>query len=110
VFDAEVRRDATGEYQLDWYFDPPAGERVRLEIGDLTLLHNLPLSEPRRLLFGARLSSIAREQNGVWVVRFEPASGVLLTDPRAIAAASNAPIDEPLLELLGQQRQWLEQK
>jgi hypothetical protein len=110
VFDAEVRRDAAGQYHLDWHLEPPPGESARLEISDLTVLHALPLAEPRRLLFGARLSSIAREQNGVWVIRFEPASGVLLTDQQAVAAALNVPIDDSLVKLLEQQRKWVEQK
>jgi hypothetical protein len=107
VFDAEVRRDGAGQYQLDWVVR--AGEEpARVEIGDLKMLHGLPLREPTRLLFGARLGRIAREQGGVWVVRFEPDSGVLLTDSRIAAACCPAPIDEPLQKLLQRQRQWLE--
>lgn len=109
VFDAEVRRDGAGQYHLDW--ELTAGdEPARLEIGGLQLLHDLPLNEPHRLLFGARLESIAREQNGVWVVRFEPTSGVLLTDPRAVAACYPGPSDAELLKLLEQQRQWMQGK
>jgi hypothetical protein len=110
VFDALVRRDATGQFHLDWHLEPPPGESARLEIGELAVLQTLPLAEPRRLLLGARLGSIAREQNGVWVIRFEPASGVLLTDKRAVAAGLNVPMDDPLEKLLQQQREWVEQK
>jgi hypothetical protein len=109
VFDAEVRRDVGGLCHIDWVLiagDEPA----RLEIGDLRILHDLPLEQPRRLLFGARVESIAREQNGVWVVHFEPASGVLLTDPRAVAACYPHPVDSELLRVLEQQRDWTEAK
>jgi hypothetical protein len=109
VFDADVRRDAAGQYHLDW--ELKAGdEPARLEIGDLAFLRDLPLSEPRRLIFGARLGSIAREQNGVWVVRFDPISGVLLTDPRTLTTCYPGPVDEELLEILERQRAWVEQK
>jgi hypothetical protein len=109
VFDAEVRLIGAGQYRLDW--ELKAGEEpARLEIDDLKLLHDLPLQEPRRLLFGARLAGIRREQNGVWVVRFEPTSGVLLTDPRAVAARYPGPVDEKLKDLLDQQRKWVEGK
>jgi len=109
VFDAEVRRDAAGQYHLNW--DLEAGnEPARLEIGDLAVFHDLPLDEPRRMLFGARLGRIAQEQNGVWVVRFDPASGVLLTDPRVLSACYPAPLDEEVLETLQRQRSWLELK
>ncbi|HMF14797.1 MAG TPA: hypothetical protein VKE94_20925 [Gemmataceae bacterium] len=109
VFDAEVRRGAAGQYHLDW--ELKAGdERARLEIGDLAILHDLPLDEPRRLLFGARLGSIAREQNGVWVVRFEPSSGVLLTDRRTVVACYPGPVDAELLKRLDEQRKWMEEK
>jgi hypothetical protein len=109
VFDAEVRRDAAGQYHLDW--DLKAGdEPARLEIGDLAVLHDLPLNQPRRLIFGARLGGIAREQNGVWVVRFEPSSGVLLTDPRIAAACWPDPVDKTLLKVLEEQQVWVSGK
>jgi hypothetical protein len=109
VFDAEVRRDAAGQYHLDW--DLKAGdEPTRLEIGDLVVLGDLPLNQPRRLIFGARLGSIAREQNGVWVVRFDPSSGVLLTDPRVVAACYPEAVDSELSKLLDEQRKWIEEK
>ena len=61
---------------------------------------------PRRLLFGARLASVDRE-GGAWVVRFERASGVLLTDEGAVAACGLPPLDTELREVLRQQDLWL---
>ena len=109
IFDAEVRRDAAGSYHVDWDLKP-GDEPARLDINDLAVLHDLPLNEPRRLLFGARLGSIAREQNGVWVVRFDPSSGVLLTDPHVVAACYPAPVDDTLRPLLEQQKKWTEER
>src|SRR5262249_3669458 len=109
IFDAEVRRDAAGSYHVDWDLKP-GDEPARLDINDLAVLHDLPLNEPRRLLFGARLGSIAREQNGVWVVRFDPSSGVLLTDPHVVAACYPAPGDDTVRPLLEQQKAWTEER
>jgi hypothetical protein len=109
VFDAEIRRDGAGQYHLDWILNM-GKEPARLEIGNLQVLHDLPLEQPRRLLFGARLESIAREQDGVWVVRFEATSAVLLTDPLALAASHPEPLDNELMAVLEQQRNWIEGK
>jgi serine/threonine protein kinase len=106
IFDTEVHQDGKGQYHLDWELSPPPGETVRFDIGELTMLRYLPLEKPKRLLFGARIGSIAREQNNVWVIRFERGSGVLLTDSRVVAAFWPGGIDDSLLQLLDQQRQW----
>lgn len=109
VFDAGVRRDAAGQYQLDWVLRAGA-EHARIDLGDLSLLRTLPLDQPRRLLFGARLASVAREAGGVWLVRFEPDSGVLLTDREAAEACCPGLVDAEMQELLARQREWLEGK
>jgi hypothetical protein len=106
IFDDVVRREPDGRCYLAVY-DVRAGDLpVRLELGELTLLQALPLDPPQRLVFGARLASIAREPPGVWVVRFSPDSGVLLTDEEALAACSPAPLDDELREVLGRQAEW----
>jgi hypothetical protein len=109
VFDAEVRQIGPRRYRLDWELSAGT-EPARVEIDELRFLEDLPLQEPRRLLFGARLGSIQREQNGVWVVRFEPTSGVLLTDPRALSVRYPAPVDDEIKGLLERQRRWVEGK
>jgi len=98
VFDGEVRRDAADHYHLNYRLFV-RDEPVRLELSDLKLLHALPLRDPQRLMFGARLASIRREKDAVWVVRFQPDSGVLLTDRGAVAACCFQAID-PELELV----------
>src|SRR5205823_166192 len=81
----QAARDEGGRHRLTGYevLVPDEQVRVRLELG---LLDRLPLDQPRRLLFGARLASVAREGERLWVVRFEADSGVLLTDEGAVAA------------------------
>jgi hypothetical protein len=103
---AEVQRDGAGQYQIHWVVRA-GDEPARLEIGDLTMLRTLPPDDPARLVFGARLGSIAREDKGVWVIRFEPESGVLLTDEPALAAC--CPMDTELRKMLDRQREWLKQ-
>jgi hypothetical protein len=109
VFAMEVRRDGAGGYTHDWHLHA-GDEPARLEIGDLTLLRDLPLEQPRLLLFGARLGKLAREQNGVWMVRFEPDSGVLLTDLEVARACCPPAMYDELQALLDQQRLWIEGK
>jgi len=109
IFDAPVRRDGAGQLELEW--DLRAGdEPARIDIGTLEILSGLPLNEPKRLLFGARLGRIGREQDGVWVVRFEPGSGVLLTDRMVAASCCPMPLEEDLLNVLDQQLQWLSER
>jgi hypothetical protein len=107
VFDADVTRDGAGQYRLD-YVVRAGDEPARVELGDLKLLAALPRDRPPRLLLGARLASLRREAGGTLVVRFQPDSGVLLTDPGAAAASCPAPIDDELTALLRRQKGWLD--
>jgi hypothetical protein len=70
-------------------------------------LQLVPLDPPPRLIFGGRLAGLAREAGGGWVVRFEPDSGVLLTDAAALAACSPVPPDADALQTLRRQEEWL---
>jgi hypothetical protein len=101
VFDDVVRQDEMGRYHLlDWGNLRIGGRTVRVELGTL----NLPaLDSPQRLLFGARLASIAVEAGGIWVVRFAPDSSVLLTDPGAITACCPALTDAEVQEITQRQ-------
>jgi hypothetical protein len=107
LFYARVRRDAAGQYHLDYALtegDHPA----RLELADLRLLEKLPLEDGPLLLFGARLAGVHREPAGSWVLGLEPDSGVLLTDRgAALACCFRAWDDEPLDEVLARQAAWL---
>ncbi|HEV3259375.1 MAG TPA: hypothetical protein VG013_21090 [Gemmataceae bacterium] len=106
VLDTEVGRDGSGGYSLGWHVFV-GGVRARVELADLQLLRVLPLERPRRLLFGARLASAGLEAGGAWVVRFEPDSGVLITDIGVATACrlGQAP-DAVLLDVLRRQQGW----
>jgi hypothetical protein len=105
VFFAEVRRDVQANYLLDYDFF--VGEkRAHVELGNIQMLRTLPMDRPQRLLFGARLASVGPEAGGTWVIRFEPDSGVLLTDPGAVAACYSRPL-EGLDEVLQRQAAWI---
>jgi hypothetical protein len=105
VFDAEIKRDDAGHFQIS-YVVFVRGRQARLDLTDLQLLKSLPLQEPQRLLFGLRLADLHLEPEGVWVIRFEPDSGVLLTDLGAAAACCLQP-EEELKELVERQAEWL---
>jgi hypothetical protein len=105
VFFAEVRRDGQANYQLD--YDVFVREkRATVELGNVRLLRALRLDRPQRLLFGVRLASVGLEAGGTWVIRFEPDSGVLLTDLGAVAACYSRPLDG-LDEVLQRQAAWI---
>jgi hypothetical protein len=105
VFDCTVRRDAAGQVSADWE-EAAGGQPVRIGFGGLTLLQRLPLAEPQRLLFGARLADVRRAEGG-WRVEFEPDSGVLLTEP-GVFAGTPLPPDPELLAVLKRQDDWLD--
>ena len=108
IFDDTVGRDADGRPALSTYAVVVNKETVRLALEDLKLLQALPLQAQARMLFGARLAGCAREEGGGWVVRFEPDSGVLLTDPGAAASCCTAPLGRELEEVLHRQGEWLD--
>jgi hypothetical protein len=105
VFDDVVGHDGAGRPALAVYRIRVSGERARVALEDLRLFRQLPLNPPQRLLFGARLSDLAREEGG-WAFHLEPDSGVLLTDAGAVTACLGSP-DSDLLEVLRRQQQWL---
>lgn len=107
VFDDVLRLDGQDRLVLGSYVVSVGGVEARVALDDLTLLRQLPLDPPRRWVFGARLASCRREQGGVWVFRFEPDSGVLLSDVIAAAACCPPPVDKDLLEVLKRQGDWL---
>jgi hypothetical protein len=107
VFYAEVRRDASAKYHLGYHlFD--GRQEARLEVGDLFLFQHLPLQDPQLLLFGARLAELHRQGNTGWIVHLEPDSGVLLTDPGAVAACCFEVADaEQLRDVVEKQAKWM---
>jgi hypothetical protein len=105
VFDVVVQRLTEGGYRHNYCLVNPHDE-ARLELGDLALLRRLPLDQPQRLVFGARLAGVGREAPGGWVVRLAPDSGVFLTDPGAAAACCPGFADLGTRALLEQQAAW----
>jgi hypothetical protein len=72
-----------------------AGATARVALDDLKALMSLPLEPGQRVLFGARLESFARAEDGGWVIRFAPDSGVLLTDIDALRQCRKDLSDDP---------------
>lgn len=108
LFDDQVHRDRAGRPALR-HFQVRAGDApVRMALEDLEVLRGLPLDPPQRLIFGGKLAAVARETGGGWVIRFQPASGVLLTDPAAVASCHPGPLDDELLHVLKRQSEWQE--
>lgn len=82
---------------------------ARVEL-PLELLTQLELEQPRPMIVGARLESIAQEEGGQWVIRFQPQSAVLMTDEKALHSYGFVPADqEGLREVLRWQREQMEQ-
>jgi hypothetical protein len=109
IFDDVVTRDAAGHFELAVYEVRAPGEPARVELSDLKLLKALPLVEPRRMLFGGRLAGLTREErggHGLWVIRLDPDSGVLLTDEDTAGACCPRPLDAGLPAVLRQQAEW----
>lgn len=107
VFDDVLRRDAESRPSLATYVVRVGDREARVALEDLILLRQLPIDPPRRWLFGARLANCRREGGGIWVFRFDPESGVLLSDESAAAACCPQPLDAELLDVLKRQDEWL---
>ncbi len=113
VFDDEVwfddarRPDGRRRPLLRYYRVTAGGREVRLALEDLHVLQPLARERPQRMLFGGRLSAVERGPDGQWVVRFDPDSGVLLTDRDAAGAICPAPLDPGLIGVLQFQEDWL---
>jgi hypothetical protein len=106
VFDAEVRRDASGSVQIDYPLF--AGDKpVRLNLDPLKVLQRLPLAAPQRLFFGARVAEAKPDALGQWVVSPDPDSGVLFTEPDILTGTS-VPADAALIEVMRRQAEWVE--
>jgi hypothetical protein len=106
-FEDAAQLDARRRPVLTYYRVAVEGREVRLALEDVRLLQTLARERPQRMLFGVRLSAIERGPGGQWVVRFDPDSGVLLTDRGAAEAASPTPPDAELLDVLKRQEEWV---
>lgn len=108
VVDADVRRDGSGVYHVVARRPAAPTPPIRLHLDGLELLKRLPLTDSRRLLFGARLAE-ARREKGTCEVYFTPDSGVLLTDVAA-APLGLSPVPGPeWAEIMKRQREWADE-
>jgi hypothetical protein len=103
VLDLSLRRDASRQYHVD-FTRPMVVARLRLELQNLKLLDSLPLDARERVVFAASIAEIRREDRGAFNVRFEPDSGVLLTDVNA-NVLGEVP-DAAFRALLERQKTW----
>ncbi len=89
VLDAFARLDQKGRPELSLKMIQSGEAQARLAWDTVQLLADLSLGvAPRRVVFGVRLASFAREPGGRWVIGFQPDSGVLITDIDAFRACA----------------------
>lgn len=100
VFDLEVRRDAARRYQIK-FTRPPGRLTLRLDLQDLVLFQHLPMDNPQRIWFAARLTEAKREAADRCLIRLDPNDAVLLTDVNPIALGAQVPDAH-----LALQRKW----
>lgn len=103
VFDVRIDPNTGGVPRIDYVLEA-ADTAVELDTGSLDLWQHLPLRQPTRCLFGARLADVTRD-GGRWAVRFRPGSGVLFTDPDLLGGLSFA-VDDELRGVLRRQSEW----
>src|SRR5262249_3531397 len=58
LFDDTLRRDAAGRPVFQVYSMRVGENSVRVALEELTILRDVPLNTPKRLLFGARLAAV----------------------------------------------------
>jgi hypothetical protein len=80
------------------------GEAVHLALEDLQLFQEVSFPDPQRTLFGARLAAIQQEHPRGWTVHFEPHSGVLVTEVKALTFCCPALEEGEILPILNQQK------
>lgn len=107
VFDTAFRQREDGQWEMTYRVSLEA-EEVQLEVGQLKMWERLPLKEGQRIIFGARLDSIARvEAKRGWAIRFHADSGVLFSELEAIAVCCPALRDDASRAVLERQANWL---
>jgi hypothetical protein len=103
AFDARVLPDAGGSMHVDYALEV-AGAAAEIDVASLDLWAHLPIRQPTRVAFGARLGAITGGR-GRWVVGFLPTSGVLFTSEEMLGGLSFA-VDEDLRAVLRRQAEW----
>jgi hypothetical protein len=108
VLDAEFRKPPGGTWEV-LYPLFHGQDRARLIVADLKILESVPSAEPLRLVVGVRLASVRLENPGpAWVVRFEPDSGVFVTDSTAAFRVCPALAAPEALSVLERQKGWID--
>jgi hypothetical protein len=77
---AETDEKKTPPHRAEWTVAAPR-LRLQLSLAGLRLMDDLRLTEPRRLIFGAKLAGLRKSisEPDVWLVELEPESGALIT-------------------------------
>lgn len=111
LFDGVIMpRDSTDgtPYQFDFFLFE-GDYRFEVDVASLDLLPRLELTEPQRLVFGARL--VAVEPSAIdarrWMFRLGPESGVLLSRAEPLQQLGWT-VDEDLVSVLQRQQVWAE--
>lgn len=105
LIEAEFRPVDRGTWECDYpiYIEQ---ERVRLAVDELAIIQKLP--GPSKLIVGVRLAQVRREPPGPsWVVRFEPNSGVLLTQADAAVKICPEWADPAATQIFQRQAEWV---
>jgi hypothetical protein len=104
VLDTRVRRDPGGHVTVDYQL-AGGGLPGDWDVEAFALFRQLPLAQPQRLVFGARLAEVARTARDRWRARPEADSGVLITDP-AVVTGLSIPLDDETRAVLRRQAAW----
>jgi hypothetical protein len=107
LFDGVVKLDRFSRVTLPDIPIIADGQEARLELDDVALMNEVPLESNRRMIFAVKLKACARDKDGLWVVRFHPKSGVLMTEAVAVEAACSVPLDDGAKKVLAWQARWV---
>jgi hypothetical protein len=111
LFDSFASLNVQGRPELTLKTIQSGEVEARLALEKIDLFARLSLGDqPRRVVFGARLASFDKP-GGRWVVGFQPASGILLTDQDAFRACAPTLVDQDpdILAVLRRQKLWVQQ-
>lgn len=104
VLDAPLERDASGHWSLGYVTfikDTP----IPLDIANLGLLSSVPAVDKVRVILGAKISQLVKDEGASWRLELEPNSGVWITEP-AIADKLGLMSDADASAVLARQRSW----
>jgi hypothetical protein len=84
----QARRDHAPGFELDYRIvgDGKAPKIGWVDLADLAIFEGGAVKLGQKVTFGARLASITLDDRGEWRLRFEPESGVFMTNVKALKA------------------------